>query len=114
MDADDLRRYLEFYQDLGVKDLYRRSAVPAQVEEAVAEAPGEREEVAMALPPMMPEGESLFQILEDIGDCRRCGLHAGRTNLVFGVGNEKSPLVFVGEGPGADEDAQGIPFVGRA
>jgi DNA polymerase len=41
-------------------------------------------------------------------------LHAGRTNLVFGVGNEQSPLVFVGEGPGADEDAQGIPFVGRA
>ena len=63
---------------------------------------------------MTPEGDSLLKILEDIGDCRRCPLHAGRTKLVFGVGDEKAPLVFVGEGPGADEDAQGIPFVGRA
>ena len=54
------------------------------------------------------------QILADIGDCRRCRLHEGRNKIVFGVGNERSPLVFVGEGPGADEDAQGIPFVGRA
>ncbi len=50
----------------------------------------------------------------DIGDCRRCRLHEGRNKIVFGVGNEHAPLVFVGEGPGADEDAQGIPFVGRA
>ena len=63
---------------------------------------------------MTPEGDSLLKILEDIGDCTRCPLHAGRTKLVFGVGDEKAPLVFVGEGPGADEDAQGIPFVGRA
>src|SRR5581483_8963152 len=102
MDADDLRRYLEFYRDLGVKDVYSRTAAaPVEVVEAVAEAAPEQEEVEVvkgadtALPPMMPEGESLFQILEDIGDCRRCKLHAGRTNLVFGVGNEKSPLVFV-------------------
>jgi DNA polymerase len=60
------------------------------------------------------DGDSLLKILEDIGDCTRCPLHTGRTKLVFGVGDEKSPLVFVGEGPGADEDAQGIPFVGRA
>ena len=55
-----------------------------------------------------------LKILEDIGDCRRCKLCEGRNKIVFGVGNEHSPLVFVGEGPGADEDAQGIPFVGRA
>jgi uracil-DNA glycosylase family 4 len=52
--------------------------------------------------------------LEVIGDCRRCKLHRGRSKLVFGVGNPEAKLVFVGEGPGADEDRQGIPFVGRA
>jgi len=46
--------------------------------------------------------------------CLRCKLGGGRTNLVFGVGNPRADLVFVGEAPGADEDAQGIPFVGRA
>ena len=56
----------------------------------------------------------MLKIIEDIGDCRRCKLHEGRNKIVFGVGNERSPLVFVGEGPGADEDEQGIPFVGRA
>ena len=94
MDADLIRGYLQFYQDLGIKTLYRRAAPAA---DAVA-----------------PAGETLPQILADIGDCRRCRLHEGRHKLVFGVGNPSAPLVFVGEGPGADEDAQGIPFVGRA
>jgi DNA polymerase len=58
--------------------------------------------------------DTLADILADIGDCKRCGLHQGRNKLVFGTGNEKSPLVFVGGGPGADEDEQGLPFVGRA
>src|SRR4051812_4120591 len=105
MDADDLRNYLEFYQDLGIKDVYRRTAPPV-----TASAPPP----LPPLPPMTPESDSLLKILEDIGDCKRCRLHEGRTKLVFGVGDEKAPLVFVGEGPGADEDAQGIPFVGRA
>ncbi len=61
-----------------------------------------------------PSAEPLFRILEDIGDCHRCRLLEQRTKIVFGVGNEQAKLVFVGEGPGADEDAQGIPFVGRA
>ena len=51
---------------------------------------------------------------EELGDCQRCKLAKGRTNLVFGVGNPEAHLVFVGEGPGADEDAQGEPFVGKA
>jgi DNA polymerase len=63
---------------------------------------------------MAPTNDSLLKIIGDIGDCRRCRLHEQRTKIVFGVGNENAPLVFVGEGPGADEDAQGIPFVGRA
>ena len=60
------------------------------------------------------ENDSLARIREDIGDCTRCRLHKGRTNIVFGVGNPRAELVFVGEGPGHDEDVQGLPFVGRA
>lgn len=60
------------------------------------------------------EGDTLERIREDIGDCTRCRLHKGRTKIVFGVGNPKAELVFVGEGPGHDEDLQGEPFVGRA
>lgn len=60
------------------------------------------------------ENDTLERIREDIGDCTRCKLHKGRTNIVFGVGNPKAALVFVGEGPGHDEDVQGEPFVGRA
>jgi uracil-DNA glycosylase family 4 len=122
MNPDVLKQYLEFYQDLGVKNLYRRAAAsigdhapepsPAPRAEAAEKKPVEAE--TPALPPMTPRDESLLKILEDIGDCKRCRLHEGRNKLVFGVGNEKSPLVFVGEGPGADEDEQGIPFVGRA
>lgn len=57
---------------------------------------------------------ALLQILEDIGDCSRCALHKGRHSIVFGDGSPNARLMFVGEGPGADEDAQGLPFVGRA
>ena len=61
------------------------------------------------------EGDSLERIRDDIGpNCTRCKLHKARTKIVFGVGNPKAELVFVGEGPGRDEDAQGEPFVGRA
>jgi uracil-DNA glycosylase family 4 len=58
--------------------------------------------------------DKLEHVLKEMGDCRRCKLCAGRTNIVFGVGNESASLVFVGEGPGAEEDKQGEPFVGRA
>lgn len=60
------------------------------------------------------ENDSLERIRADIGDCTRCKLHKARTKIVFGVGNPKAELVFVGEGPGHDEDIQGEPFVGRA
>ena len=60
-------------------------------------------------------GETLQAIREDIGDCTRCKLHGlGRKQIVYGVGNAAADLMFVGEAPGADEDVQGIPFVGRA
>jgi uracil-DNA glycosylase family 4 len=111
MDAELLRRYLEFYQDLGIRTLFRRGSVSVAIapsQELVTSTP------AMQLPPLAPSGDTLLKIIEDIGDCRRCRLHEGRNKLVFGVGDEKASLVFVGEGPGADEDEQGIPFVGRA
>jgi uracil-DNA glycosylase family 4 len=111
MNRDEIRRRLEFYQDLGVKTLYRRQAAePLSV--------GALEPLATivqaVVPSLEPAGDSLLKILEDIGDCRRCRLSEGRTRLVFGSGSEHAKLVFVGEGPGADEDAQGLPFVGRA
>jgi uracil-DNA glycosylase len=82
----------------------------------------------LAPPPLVlpPAGPSLFEAVDkvkddtllkirgDLGECTRCKLHKGRNKIVFGDGNPKAQLVFVGEGPGADEDAQGLPFVGRA
>ncbi len=144
MNPDDLRRRLEFYRDLGITTLYRRGdsvspprrstpdsspgAAPApERNPRPPSAPPEPASFAKPAPPdqpallgdgllpgLAPPDDSMEKIRADIGDCTRCRLHEGRTNIVFGVGNEKSPLVFVGEGPGADEDAQGIPFVGRA
>jgi len=58
--------------------------------------------------------ETLLNVREDLGECTRCKLHKTRNKIVFGDGSAKAQLVFVGEGPGADEDAQGLPFVGRA
>jgi len=57
---------------------------------------------------------TLAQLREELGDCTRCKLHATRTNIVFGVGAEDTPLMFVGEAPGEQEDKRGEPFVGRA
>ena len=59
-------------------------------------------------------GAALQLIRDDIGDCTRCALHRGRHSIVFADGSPTARLMFVGEGPGADEDAQGLPFVGRA
>ena len=59
-------------------------------------------------------GETLLKVREDLGECTRCKLHKTRNKIVFGDGSAQAQLVFVGEGPGADEDAQGLPFVGRA
>jgi uracil-DNA glycosylase family 4 len=67
-----------------------------------------------AAPILTSSDPSLEAIRQEIGDCVRCKLHVARTNIVFGEGNPEAKLVFVGEGPGADEDATGRPFVGRA
>lgn len=75
---------------------------------------GERDPDAGATPKPRTGQAGLQVLRDDIGDCQRCKLAPSRTNLVFGVGNPDADLVFVGEAPGADEDAQGEPFVGKA
>jgi uracil-DNA glycosylase family 4 len=112
--TEALRGLLEYYRDLGITTLYRRAAVAPAEEFVSGPAPVHLEPAPMELPTLQPAGDSMLKIIEDIGDCKRCRLHQGRNKIVFGDGNEQSPLVFVGEGPGADEDVQGIPFVGRA
>jgi len=66
------------------------------------------------LSPAIQRATSIEELQQEVGDCRRCKLAGHRTNLVFGVGNPQSRIVFVGEAPGHDEDLQGEPFVGRA
>jgi uracil-DNA glycosylase len=70
-------------------------------------------QIAAAVPPE-ERAATLQLIRDDIGDCTRCALHKGRNKIVFADGSPTARLMFVGEGPGADEDAQGLPFVGRA
>ncbi len=79
--------------------------------ESKIEAPREAGDFTQPLPEI---GETLEQIRADIGNCTRCPLHAERTNIAHSKGDEQADLMFVGEAPGADEDAQGEPFVGRA
>ncbi len=64
--------------------------------------------------PSKGKGDLLKQVRKNLGECTRCKLHPHRKNIVFGTGNPEAKLVFVGEGPGGDEDLQGKPFVGRA
>ncbi len=79
----------------------------------------QKEEGVEGLPTHLPEpvfskAQLLAEIRRELGDCKRCKLHPHRKNIVFGTGNPEARLVFVGEGPGGDEDIQGKPFVGRA
>ena len=112
MTTDELREQLKFYRDLGIDEVYRREPVGLVISSPVSEGVSV---ASVALPPLAPEGDTLLKIKQDIGDdCRRCRLCEARSKIVFGSGNENARLVFVGEGPGADEDAQGFPFVGRA
>src|SRR2546430_394612 len=139
---DKISKRLSFYQDMGIKLFYRDRFVPAAAsrsgESPASSATGQGENTLprnvrkpeMVRPAAAPKlvspasgvslfespipGDTLLEIRNEIGDCTRCKLHRGRTNLVFGHGNPHAELVFVGEGPGRDEDQQGLPFVGRA
>ena len=131
---------IRFYNELGIYDFYQRSVSDAAVADKelrdnrpeLGEEMSPRKATAVAMPVAVEE--SIFDVIvpkpeqgvsdpvkalkiirEDLGDCTRCVLHKqGRKQIVFGVGNPKADLMFVGEGPGADEDEQGEPFVGRA
>ena len=130
-----LTERVRYYRELGIYDFYRRERSALSETSSSTFQPENREEMAArksVVVPVVVEGNifeiaapkpesgvadpitALKLIREDLGDCIRCKLHKGRTNLVFGVGNPSAELMFVGEGPGADEDAQGEPFVGRA
>ena len=134
---DAVRAYLEYFRDLGVQDFYRREwtgqvemVAPARVEapptatfEPAALEPGIARLVSFNdLKPLPLVGvakseraAALKAIEEEIGDCTRCPLaYAGRHTIVFGDGDPNARLMFVGEGPGADEDVQGLPFVGKS
>lgn len=103
-----MKRLLEFYGELGFERLPLHYCAVLQ-EEAVPEAPPPE--------PLCPahEREAVLKSLRDlIGDCRRCKLSEGRTNIVFGEGNVNARIMFIGEGPGKEEDIQGRPFVGDA
>src|SRR5262245_62046067 len=105
---DALIQAVEMRKDAGLLPAHVwLSPPPAAPKEATMSAPEPQKESA-------PPAGRLEEIREKIGDCTRCRLHQGRTNLVFGVGNPKAELMFVGEGPGRDEDLKGEPFVGRA
>lgn len=137
----DLRRHLDWQESNGGTVLLAgpadrrvaRSAAPEPLASVhppvlpgpVAVLPSSSAPSRESVPPPAPaatalEGSTprpvrtLETIRADLGDCRRCKLCQGRTQLVFGVGNPKAELVFVGEGPGEEEDRQGIPFVGKA
>jgi len=118
LDADSKRALasrVQYYREMGIDTFYRRGEAPEPIACVAAEAaaaPQPQKYTAHDLPSDKPA--ALQIIRNEIGDCTRCRLHEQRTNLVFGVGNVNADIMFVGEGPGADEDAQGEPFVGRA
>jgi uracil-DNA glycosylase len=126
VDPRALSEHLRFYQELGVTGISRDPAWRRRAGDAAgrtAPASHESPELASAVRPepesipvpLIRSPEALAAIRQELGDCTRCKLHGqGRKQIVFGVGNHAADIMFVGEAPGADEDTQGIPFVGRA
>jgi DNA polymerase len=121
-DRQQLAEHLRFLQDLGVNGVNRDPSWSLPREKGAtgsrgSGSTGSQGDPPESIDPREPVDSARFLrvIREDIGDCTRCKLHGqGRKQIVFGVGNPDADLMFVGEAPGADEDLQGIPFVGRA
>jgi DNA polymerase len=135
---EKLEAWLRYYNDLNLGEFFidrrtmgKRSVKPAAVPlQTTAVAPLAAAAAATSAAPIgiLPvvqavslfealdrvEGDTLELVRENLGECTRCRLHKQRNKIVFGVGNPRAELVFVGEGPGHDEDVQGLPFVGRA
>ncbi len=110
-----LRRHLERRQRAGIRrlprcDLQKKTSPKISLTDPMSGTEGDLFTDSKAV----HGARSLEELRAAIGDCRRCKLWSGRTHLVFGVGNPKARLMFIGEGPGRDEDLQGEPFVGRA
>jgi DNA polymerase len=113
------RAWLAEWSEEGVERAERPPAsATARGAPAPAPAPGLQTsllDAPLALAPGAAGGRpTLAAVRETLGECTRCRLHQGRTRLVFGDGNPDAELLFVGEGPGEQEDLQGVPFVGRA
>jgi DNA polymerase len=111
-----LKRHLERRQRAGLR--YLANAAPAPTKSVISnEEPsimsGTKLDM-LADTSSALQTESLDDLRAAIGDCQRCKLCSGRTHIVFGIGNPRAKLMFVGEGPGRDEDLKGEPFVGRA
>jgi uracil-DNA glycosylase len=128
---DDVRAYIEYQRSTGIEWFPRPervsakfaaapAAAPVPVASAAAERPAPASAVAaptsgdLFVTSGVRQARTLDDLRAEIGDCRRCKLCSGRTHIVFGVGNPQARLMFVGEGPGRDEDLKGEPFVGRA
>jgi uracil-DNA glycosylase len=119
VDRDDVLEHLKFAKDLGVAGISADPSWRAREDASVAAGFSRPDDVRLkadATPVIsLTQVDALAAVRADIGDCTRCKLHSlGRSQIVFGVGNPNADLMFVGEAPGADEDIQGIPFVGRA
>jgi len=126
LDRNLVRERLRFYREMGIGPLYRRDGSAAPVGELAQVAEEETAETQTTMESADNSGfvatvrgdkdALLREILDDIGpDCQRCKLaKLGRKQIVFGTGDPHAELMFIGEGPGADEDTQGLPFVGRA
>ncbi len=115
--ALEARRHLAWLRDAGVREVERPARSTPERVDARPTAPAraaERPARAASAAAAAPAPRGLAEVRAELGDCIRCKLAGGRTHLVFGVGAPSAELMFVGEGPGADEDAQGEPFVGRA
>jgi DNA polymerase len=123
---EELKRYFEFQKALGLEGVVverkkreETTQIPTR-EKSLTEVEKEKSPVSIKVQEQLSIFDSgvkkltLEEIREEIGECTRCKLHRGRTNIVFGEGNPRAKLVFVGEGPGEEEDKQGRPFVGRA
>jgi len=113
--AAGLRRHLETRARAGIhaipKTVTKAAMPPMTPSKPIAAA---EDNLFIAAEPAVQQAPSLEELRAAIGDCRRCKLASGRTNLVFGVGDPRANVMFVGEGPGRDEDLKGEPFVGRA
>jgi uracil-DNA glycosylase family 4 len=109
-----LRRLLQRQQGLGIRFVARPEVCTMTPAAMQSEKPADNAPQPMSSQPDKGNVRSLKELRNHIGDCRRCKLHSGRTHVVFGIGNPTARLMFVGEGPGRDEDLKGEPFVGRA